>query len=157
MPLDSERASGSNGRRPLFLAYLTQPGGAPFGGGTLPLRLMFRGGGLEGGGGARLEGLSIEVLLNVYCLPTALSSPITRRSVHTRKIAFRQGALRPGALHLPSGTHVEEIKKRRDRGGRRRDGGGDVEGGGYRKWHRLNNCLKPPITTLRAPDPLDQD
>lgn len=58
LSLDST-ACGVNEFRPTCLARLADPGGAPFGGGTLPLRLIFRGGGLDGGGGPRLDGLSI--------------------------------------------------------------------------------------------------
>lgn len=38
-----------------FARRMPSSGGAPLGGGTLPLRLMLAGGGADGGGGARLE------------------------------------------------------------------------------------------------------
>ena len=51
---------GLDGRCLGSLARLAPSGGgAPLGGGTRPLRLIYRGGGSEGGGGPRLGGLSM--------------------------------------------------------------------------------------------------
>lgn len=82
LALDST-ACGDVWRRPPCLARRAHPGGAPFGGGTLPLRLIFRGGGFDGGGGPRLEGLSMYLCVTLAPLLQLGFARAPRQTVST--------------------------------------------------------------------------
>lgn len=139
LALDS-KACGVNEPRPACLARLADPGGAPFGGGTLPLRLIFLGGGLDGGGGPRLEGLSILCMYTCasYRIQTNKSPfcPPHSSSLHRDHLFFHRGwQLRKAeSLRVYNNSRLSSGGQQ---GGGGRGGGGQWMGGDAKLTHTI--------------------